>query len=120
MSKEEKPLYKFVETAIFSQQLDELSSLDTLYAIQADLLADPERWPIVKKTNGARKGRIADPTTPRGKSGSFRYLYLYLEHRGRIHLLYLFDKKEQGNLTATQTKAIAALVETLKRSAQRG
>jgi hypothetical protein len=120
VNKEETTLYKFVETAIFSQQLDGFASLDALYAIQADLLADPERWPVVKKTNGARKGRIADPETPRGKSGSFRYLYLYLEHRGRIHLLYLFDKKEQGNLTAAQTKTIAALVETLKKSAQRG
>lgn len=117
MKKKEKPLYKFVETPTFREQLDELASLETLYAIQADLLADPERWPVVRKMNGARKGRIADPATPRGKSGSFRYLYLYLEHKGRIHLLYLFDKKEQANLTAAQTKVIASLAETLKKSA---
>lgn len=116
--KKEQVLYEFVETAIFTEQLDELTSLDTLYAIQSDLLDDPERWPIVQKTNGARKGRVADPATPRGKRGSFRYIYLYLEHRGRIYLLYLFDKKEQANLTAAQTKIIAKLVETLKKSAQ--
>lgn len=118
MKREEQIYYKFVETEIFREQLDELTSMDTLFAIQNDLLADPERWPVVKKMNGARKGLIADPETPRGKSGSFRYLYLYLEHQGRIHLLYLFDKKEQANLTAAQTKVIAALAETLKKLAK--
>jgi hypothetical protein len=115
---EEQNLYAFVETAVFSKQLDEKASLETLYAIQSDLMADPERWPVVKGTNGARKGRIADPTTTKGKSGGFRYIYLYLEHRGRIHLLFLFGKKDQADLSAEQTEVIAKLVETLKKSAQ--
>lgn len=93
-----------------------MASLETLYAIQSDLIADPERWPVVKGTNGARKGRIADPTMPKGKSGGFRYIYLYLEHRGRIHLLFLFGKKDQADLSAEQTAAVARLVETLKKS----
>jgi hypothetical protein len=38
------------------------------------LLADPERWPVIKGTGGARKGRVADPSDSRGKSGSFRYI----------------------------------------------
>ena len=32
-----------------------------------------------------------------------RYLYLYLEHAGRIHLLYLFSKGEQANLSPDQS-----------------
>ncbi|MGH9840822.1 MAG: type II toxin-antitoxin system RelE/ParE family toxin [Blastocatellia bacterium] len=111
-------LYNFVETAIFSRQLDRLASLDTLYDIQSDLIADPERWPIVKGINGARKGRVADSTQAKGKSGGFRYLYLYLELRGRIHLLFLFDKKDQADLSDEQKKTIASLVETLKKSAR--
>lgn len=118
MKKTEKPLYQFVETQVFSRQLDELASLETLYAIQSDLMVDPERWPVVKKTNGVRKGRIADPDSAGGKSGGFRYLYLYLEHRGRIYLLYLFDKRKQANLNADQKKAIAAVVDAIKKSAQ--
>lgn len=118
MSGEAQNLYAFVETAVFSKQLDEMASLETLYAIQSDLMADPERWPVVKGTNGARKGRIADPAMTKGKSGGFRYLYLYLEHRGRIHLLFLFGKKDQADLTAEQTERVAALVETLKKSAR--
>lgn len=118
MNGEGKPLFTFVETAIFSQQLDRLASLEILYAIQDDLLEDPERWPVIKGTNGARKGRIADPALAEGKSGGFRYFYLYLEQRGRIHLLYLFGKREQDDLTAAQVKAIAAVVAALKKAAQ--
>lgn len=90
-------------------------ALDLLYAIQNDLLADPQRWPLVKGTGGARKGRVADPASDKGKSGSYRYLYLYLEHRGQIYLLFLFAKNEQSNLTAEQTKLIARWVAEIKK-----
>ena len=68
--------------------------------IQSDLVQNPQRGDIVKGTHGVRKARVADPSSPRGKSGSYRYLYLYLEHAGRIHLLYLFSKGEQVRLVA--------------------
>ncbi len=109
--------YSFVETVIFTKRLEELASFDTLAAIQADLIADPERWPVIPGTHGARKGRIADPKARRGKSGSFRYLYLYLELRGRVYLLFLFAKSEQENLSPGQTKIVAELVNTIKKEA---
>lgn len=109
--------YSFVETSIFTKRLEELASFDTLAAIQADLVTDPERWPVIPGTHGARKGRIADPKAKRGKSGSFRYLYLYLEHRGRVYLLFLFAKSEQENLSPGQTKIVAELVNAIKREA---
>jgi hypothetical protein len=69
---EEQKLYTFIELPVFMRQLEASASFDTLYAIHADLLADPERWPVTKGTGGARKGRVADPRDSRGKSGSFR------------------------------------------------
>ena len=110
-------LYSFVETPVFTRRLTELASFETLAAIQADLLEDPERWPVVRGTHGARKGRVADPLSGLGKSGSFRYLYLYLERRGRIYLLFLFGKSEQANLSPAQTKVIAGLVDAIKEEA---
>lgn len=94
--------------------LKELASFDTLAEIQADLLPDPKRWPLVQGTHGARKGRIADPLSGHGKSGSFRYLYLYLEHRGSIYLLFLFGKSEQSDLSPEQKKRVAELVDAIK------
>jgi phage-related protein len=106
--------YTFYETGLFSRRLGELTTMETLAAIQADLVEDPQRWPVVKGTGGARKGRVADPHRPRGKSGGFRYLYLYLELEGTIYLLTLFAKSEQSDLTPEQAAQIAAAVERIK------
>lgn len=68
----------------------------------------------MKGTGGARKGRIADPQDARGKSGSFRYLYLYLEQRGRIFLLLFYGKNAQASLSDEQRKQVTAAVEKIK------
>ena len=114
MAREKQKLYTFIELPVFMRQLEALASFETLYTIQADLLADPERWPVIKGTGGARKGRVAAPKGSRGKSGGFRYIYLYLENRGRIFLLVLFSKKEQANLSPEQIEQVAAVVEKIK------
>jgi len=114
----ERKLYTFIELPVFMRQLAALASFETLSAIQADLLADPEGWPVIQGTGGARKGRVADPRDARGKSGSFRYIYLYLEHRGRIFLLLFFSKNEQANLSPDQVKQVAKMVEKIKQANQ--
>lgn len=107
-------LYSFIEVPEFTKRLHEIASLEVLFSIQADLLEMPDRWPVIPGTHGARKGRVGDPTKRRGKSGSFRYLYYYVEHRGHIYLIYLFAKAEQDNLTAGQKRLIAQLVDIIK------
>lgn len=113
-------LYSFVETPVFTRRLTELASPETLEALQADLLEDPERWPVVRGLRGARKGRVADPKSPRGKSGSYRYIYLYLPLAGRIHLLFLFGKNEQSDLSPAQTKALGQVIAKIKEEASYG
>jgi hypothetical protein len=111
-------LYTFYETSRFTKDLAAFlgeRALELLFAIEKDLLDDPVRWPVVKGTGGARKGRVADPASAQGKSGSFRYLYLYLEHRGQVYLLFLFAKNEQSNLNAEQLRLIARWVEQIKK-----
>jgi mRNA-degrading endonuclease RelE of RelBE toxin-antitoxin system len=106
--------FEFVESKVFSKQVAGLSA-EALTNIQSDLVQNPERGDIVKATHGVRKARVADPDSSRGKSGSYRYLYLYLEHAGRIHLLYLFSKGEQADLSPDQTRIIAALSQQIRR-----
>lgn len=69
----------------------------------------------MKGSHGVRKARVADPGSSRGKSGSYRYLYLYLAHAGRIHLLYLFSKGEQANLSPQQKQIIGALSQAIRK-----
>jgi RelE toxin of RelE / RelB toxin-antitoxin system len=83
--------------------------------MQSDLVQNPGRGAVVKGTRGVRKARVADPASGRGKSGSYRYLYLYLEHAGRIHLLYLFSKGDQSDLSPQQKLIIGALSQEIRK-----
>ena len=69
----------------------------------------------MKGTHGVRKARVADPASPRGKGGSYLYRFLYLEHAGRIHLLYLFSKGEQADLSQEQKRIIGALSQEIRK-----
>ena len=75
-----------------------------LLTIQEDLLKNPERGDGLKRLNGIRKARVSNPTRGKAKRVGYRYLYLYLERPDHIHLLYLLDEDEQGDLTNEQRK----------------
>jgi RelE toxin of RelE / RelB toxin-antitoxin system len=106
--------FEFVESDIFYKQVRELG-IAILNRIQSDLIRDPKRGAILKGTHGVRKARVSDPTSSRGKSGSYRYLYLYLEQAGRIHLLYLFSKGVQANLSPQQKQIVGTLSQEIRK-----
>ena len=106
--------FEFVESKVFSKQVREVP-VEVVANIQSDLVQNPERGDVVRGTHGVRKARVADPGSSRGKSGSYRYLYLYLEHAGRIHLLYLFSKGVQADLSPDQTRIIGELSQQIRR-----
>ena len=106
--------FEFIESKVFSKQVRELG-VEVLTRIQSDLVQNPERGAVMKGTHGVRKARVADPTSSRGQSGSYRYLYLYLEHAGRIHLLYLFSKSVQADLSPEQKRIIGALSQDIRK-----
>ncbi|HKV39786.1 MAG TPA: type II toxin-antitoxin system RelE/ParE family toxin [Blastocatellia bacterium] len=110
-----RQLPTFTESVAFSKQVDETGSLDLLFAIQDELLLDATRGDIVPGTNGIRKARIGDPAKKLGKRGGYRYLYLYIEHRGRIFLLYLYAKRAAADVSPAQKKVLAELVESIKK-----
>jgi hypothetical protein len=105
---------QFVEASVFTRRLEKEAgrkSMQVLEAIQADLTEDADRWPLVAGTGSARKGRVGE--SGHGKSGSYRYLYLYFKRAGRIYLFYLFSKKEQGNLSAEQKKLVRRMIKAV-------
>lgn len=103
----------FVESVDFTRDLHRLagSAADSvLNAIQNDLRANPTRGDVVQGL-----GRVADPTRHKGKRGGFRYLFLYIEVQGIIHLLYLFGKNEQDDLSAADRRLLMTLAAEVKR-----
>jgi hypothetical protein len=109
----------YIESRAFTRQLHQLagaSALDVLDSIQTDLLKNPDRGDLVQGLGGIRKARCSNPRRGKGKRGGFRYLFLRLEDRDHIHLLYLLDKDEQEDLSADERKALRAWVSEIKRS----
>ena len=70
---------------------------------------------MVPGLGGVRKARLANPTRGKGKRGGYRYLYLYLETKQRIHLLVLLDN-EQEDASEEQRKQIRELLAQIKRA----
>lgn len=96
------------------RQIEQHGSMRVLFAIEDDLLKNPERGAVIQGTHGARKARIGDPDLKRGKRGSHRYIYAYFPGYHHIVLLYLFAKNDTANLSAQVKKDLARLMSQIK------
>jgi hypothetical protein len=107
----------YIESRAFTRRLHQLagaSALDVLNSIQTDLLKNPARGDLVQGLGGIRKARCSNPARGKGKRSGFRYLFLYLEDRNQIHLLYLLDKGEQEDLSTDERKVLRGWVSGIK------
>lgn len=107
-------LLHFIETSVFTKRIDKLASREMLFDLQNDLLINPKRGDIIEGTSGARKARIGDKTQNRGKSGSFRYIYVYFENVGIVYLILFYGKNEQANLDKDEKKFVAQFIRQAK------
>lgn len=108
-------LIHFVESPGFTRQIDKLASVDVLLALQNDLVKDPELGDVMSGCAGARKGRIGNKAASVGKSGAFRYIYVYIVIAGTIYLIHFYGKNEKSNLSKSERNELAKLVKELKR-----
>ena len=105
-------IVEFIESRRFTRRLHELAgdaADELLRAIESDLEQNPDRGALVPGLAGIRKARVGNPGRGKGKRGGFRYLYVYFRGDEQIGLLYLFDKDEQGDLTAAERKLLRDL-----------
>jgi hypothetical protein len=103
---------EFVFLPSFERSAEGLLSPEDVRALEHTLLANPRAGAVMRNTGGVRKVRAA--IQGRGKSGSTRVVYLYVEVRSRVYLLLAFAKNEQANLTPEQEKRVSQLVQQLK------
>jgi hypothetical protein len=80
--------------------------------VEDDLLTNPRAGAVIVATGGVRKVRAAQEG--RGKSGSARVVYLYVEEQETVYFILAFPKNVQGNLTADQKRLVRALVEQVR------
>jgi hypothetical protein len=111
---------KFVESRGFTtdrRRLERARELvhEDIVSLEQDILADPEVGDLIPGTGGLRKARVGQRSVGRGKRGGARVYYLDLPGRGVTHLIALFGKREKADLSPSERRLVAALVEQLKK-----
>ena len=99
---------KFVETPIFTKELQDVLSDDDYRSLQAAIMLRPEQGAVIRGTRGIRKIRWSGKG--HGKSGGLRLIYYWDKKTETIYMLYVYPKNRQENLTAKQCKVLSSLV----------
>ena len=106
-------LIQFIALHAFDRMADDLLlEDDDIRLIQQTLQDDPNSGTVVKGTGGLRKLRIS--LSGRGKRGGARLLYLYVQVRGVIYFVAVYDKSDQEDITPAGYSYLARLVNNLK------
>lgn len=96
----------FVETAVFTKRVTALGLEDSLQMLQLELVANPPAGDLEPGTGGLRKIRMRDPGRAQGKRGGARVHYLWLKHKNRIYLIFVYGKNEAAKLTPDQKRQL--------------
>lgn len=99
---------EFLETPVFTRQVDAALSAEAFLTLQWTLLVAPGAGDLIPGSGGLRKLRVALPG--RGKRGGARLIYFWDKPRDQIYLLLLYPKNERADLTRAQLKMLRSLV----------
>src|SRR5688572_22921013 len=106
----------FLETTTFTRLVADVVSDHHYAEFQRELSRHPDQGDLLEGCGGVRKVRLA--ARGKGKSGGARVIYLYLRHRERIYLLYLFTKGDAANLSADGKKTMRELAQQIRREVE--
>jgi mRNA-degrading endonuclease RelE of RelBE toxin-antitoxin system len=99
----------FIETPIFTADLNGLLTDDEYAEFQRYLADNPRLGDVIQDTGGLRKIRWS--ANGKGKRGGVRVIYYYLTADVQIRLLLIYKKGIQDNLTEKQKKILRKLNE---------
>lgn len=103
---------EFRELRIFTEAAAVLLSDFEFAKLQRDLMQNPFAGDVIRATGGARKLRVGLRGV--GKRGGGRVVYYY-QAGNVIHLLLLYRKSAQENLSPDQAHLVRAAVEWIRK-----
>jgi hypothetical protein len=80
---------------------------DDLIQLENEILAAPRKGDEIRGSGGFRKLRLSREGSSKGKSGSYRVLYLYMQAYATVCLVGVFGKNEKANISKADTNALA-------------
>ena len=104
---------EFVETSIFTKQIQALVADDVYRGLQTRLAIDPKAGAVIRDSGGLRKIRLA--ARGKGTRGGARVIYFHLETRHQIAMLLAYGKDEQDDITADQRATLRKIVQNWSR-----
>jgi hypothetical protein len=100
----------FVETSIFTKEIQNLIPDDVYRMLQTALMLRPDAGRLIRGSGGLRKIRWSLPG--KGKRGALRVIY-YWSPPETIFMLFPYRKAEQEDLTPEQLKLLRKMVKEL-------
>ncbi len=99
---------RFIETPIFTKELQHLLEDEEYRALQLALLFRPEQGVLIPGAGGLRKLRWSQKG--KGKRGGCRVIYYWDKKHETFYMLLAYAKSKQEDLTPTQMKVLTKLV----------
>jgi hypothetical protein len=99
----------FVETPIFTRQVQDVLSEDQYRELQDELRKHPDAGSKIRGSGGLRKLRWR--IEGHGKSGGVRVIYYWAVAQDRIFMVYMYPKSKQADLSPEQLKLLKKTVE---------
>jgi hypothetical protein len=84
-------------TPPYERKVGEILTSAERKAVEDEIADNPERWPTVAGTGGARKARVKKRGT--GKSGGPRAIYFFHVLGRVIYMLTIYEKSEKDDLS---------------------
>lgn len=100
----------FIETSIFTKEIQRLISDDGYRMLQASLILRPDAGNLIRGSGGLRKIRWNLPGI--GKRGALRVIY-HWKPPDTIFMIFPYRKTEQEDLTPDQLRLLRSMVEEL-------
>jgi hypothetical protein len=101
----------FVELPAFARHREDYLDDDGFADLQAALMMEPKAGDVIQGTGGLRKLRFGDPQRGKGKRGGLRVIYYWWEMGRQFWLFTLYGKDEVKDLTPTQRKTLASMLQ---------
>lgn len=102
----------FVESSAFTKHLPRYLSDEEYTLFQKHLVERPDAGDVIKGSGGCRKVRWA--AGGKGKRGGVRVVYYWIGAKDHIHLLVIYGKSDQENLTPDDLKRVKVLLEDIE------
>lgn len=98
---------EFIETPIFTSQVEELLSDDEYRGLQLALVLRPEQGSVIPGGGGLRKMRWT--LRGKGKRGGVRVVYYWIAAEDQFYMLFAYPKTRQSDLSKDQLRILRRL-----------